>query len=698
MAISSATELKILVKTTGEQNLRRLSSELNKVGTNTAKADLKFDKVTSSLKRLQTANVKSINNTRALSNSWKELAASVEFGSAQFKEAVAESKKLDVQLAKMQGRTRGGRLGGLARTGGAIAAAGVFGGPEGAIGAGIGGIIGGPWGAATGGAIGAQVGMTRQRIGETASYAAALSRQRKALRLVIADTKEYQQAQEFLNQTSDSLAIPQDVITRQFTALTASVKGAGFETSQAEEVFKSIAAGIRGTGGSLEDMKSAMVATSQVFSKGKVSAEELRQQLGERLPGAFTLFAKSMDKTPAELDKALEQGKVTLEDFLKFSKTLYERYGENAKLLAQGPEAAGDRLATAMSKLQVAVGVMLTPIGAQFQETFTEIVRWITKATEKLNDFYLLGEKNLGKRLLQKEGELEKTEGTISWLDEQIPEAPTAWGLGGRQTKGQLRNARAAQVAIAEELKKEIELLKTKLNLLGDIDKTTGEIVNKPKDVQKAWVSTQQVLTSIANTLANGIGNAIQGLIKGTQTLGEAFSNILRQLGEIILMAGIKNALASTSWFSFLKNEKGNVFAQNGIVPFAQGGIVDKPTIFPFANGTGLMGEAGPEAIMPLTRGADGKLGVEAIDRYRPVGSTSSGGEGEVGEGGGGSGGSGGIDVRFNTEIINDVSYVTLSQFQEGVKEAAKRGAKEGEAGALNRLRNSPSTRRKVGV
>ena len=54
----------------------------------------------------------------------------------------------------------------------------------------------------------------------------------------------------------------------------------------AEKVFEAIAAGIRGTGGSLEDMKSAMRAVSQVFSKGKVSAEELRQQLGERLPGA----------------------------------------------------------------------------------------------------------------------------------------------------------------------------------------------------------------------------------------------------------------------------------------------------------------------------------------------------------------------------------------------------------------------------
>ena len=56
----------------------------------------------------------------------------------------------------------------------------------------------------------------------------------------------------------------------------------------------------------------------------------------------------------------------------------------------------------------------------------------------------------------------------------------------------------------------------------------------------------------------------------------------------------------------------GNVLAKNKIVPYAYGGVVDKPTLFPMANGMGLMGEAGAEAIMPLKRGKDGKLGVAA--------------------------------------------------------------------------------------
>lgn len=57
---------------------------------------------------------------------------------------------------------------------------------------------------------------------------------------------------------------------------------------------------------------------------------------------------------------------------------------------------------------------------------------------------------------------------------------------------------------------------------------------------------------------------------------------------------------------------RGNVFGPGGVHAFAAGGIVSTPTVFPFARGVGLMGEAGPEAIMPLKRGADGKLGVAA--------------------------------------------------------------------------------------
>lgn len=64
---------------------------------------------------------------------------------------------------------------------------------------------------------------------------------------------------------------------------------------------------------------------------------------------------------------------------------------------------------------------------------------------------------------------------------------------------------------------------------------------------------------------------------------------------------------------------KGGTFSQGRVTPFASGGIVSGPTHFPMRGGMGLMGEAGPEAIMPLKRGPDGKLGVQAGGGGAPV-------------------------------------------------------------------------------
>ena len=92
----------------------------------------------------------------------------------------------------------------------------------------------------------------------------------------------------------------------------------------------------------------------------------------------------------------------------------------------------------------------------------------------------------------------------------------------------------------------------------------------------------------------------------------KAITNIIPGLGKLI-DPDAKNAKGNVIVKGKVKGSaKGNVFAENKIVPYKMGGIVDKPVIFPMANGMGLMGEAGPEAIMPLKRGSDGKLGVVA--------------------------------------------------------------------------------------
>jgi tape measure domain-containing protein len=385
------TELKVRVTAVGKAQLDQLSKQLNKVAVTAKDADIDFKKLGAELKKAQqVTGTRTINNLKAYGNAWRDIANNVEAGTKEFKEATAEAAKLDKQLAKVQGRRQtGGRLRGAVGVAGAAAAAGIFGGPEGALGALAGGVIGGRVGAAVGGAIGAQVGALRQAAGATAEYAANITKLRIALLGVTTSQAEYQEGLQFIQQTTKDFAIPQEVVTRQFTKLQASVQGAGGNLEDTKTAFNGIVAAVRATGGSLADVDSALTATAQVFSKGKVSAEELRQQIGERLPGAFTLFAESMGKTPAELDKALEQGQVSLQDFQKFAEAIFERYGENAKTIASGPESAGDRLKVVLERLSESVGTLLEPIGAAFQNTFTFIVEFIKELLKALQDFFI---------------------------------------------------------------------------------------------------------------------------------------------------------------------------------------------------------------------------------------------------------------------------------------------------------------------
>jgi tape measure domain-containing protein len=241
----------------------------------------------------------------------------------------------------------------------------------------------------------------RQALGATAAYEAEIKKLEIALKGVTTNQIEYNDALKFIQTSTDNYAVTQDILTRQFTKLQASVQGSGGSLQDTKIVFDGIVSAVRATGGSLQDVDSALTATAQVFSKGKVSAEELRQQIGERLPGAFTLFAKSMGKTPQELDKALEGGKVSLQDFMVFAKELFDRYGENAKIIADSPAAAGDRLQIALSNLSKSIGVLLQPIGAAFQDTFTSIAEDITRATNALANFFgISGEALLRKNTL----------------------------------------------------------------------------------------------------------------------------------------------------------------------------------------------------------------------------------------------------------------------------------------------------------
>jgi tape measure domain-containing protein len=128
--------------------------------------------------------------------------------------------------------------------------------------------------------------------------------------------------------------------------------------------------------------------------------------------------------------------------------------------------------------------------------------------------------------------------------------------------------------------------------------------------------SAQEVFAEFLNTIANALMQTAAKMIAQYIAIGIArmFAGMGGGVGNFAPsgpLAAVGNVNTDVSSF-FSLNANGNAFGANGIIPFAKGGIVNSPTVFPFAKGIGLMGEAGPEAILPLKRGADGSLGVMA--------------------------------------------------------------------------------------
>ena len=263
------------------------------------------------------------------------------------------------------------RLATAGQTVGAVAAAGVFGGPEGALGATI-GAFGGPGGALVGGAIGAQVGMLRQSIGDTATYSSEITKLNIALKGVTKTSDEYAAAQNAISSITTSLNVPIKEATAGFTKLSASVIGAGGNVNDAEIVMRGFTQAIKATGGGAQEVAGAMTALTQIFSKGKVSAEEINQ-IAERLPGAFTAIAKATGKTGPELQDALKNGEVGLNDLMKTAQYLTNQYGASANKMAASTEESGARMTVALDKIKFEIGQAFQPIGSEFQESITKM-------------------------------------------------------------------------------------------------------------------------------------------------------------------------------------------------------------------------------------------------------------------------------------------------------------------------------------
>ena len=124
-------------------------------------------------------------------------------------------------------------------------------------------------------------------------------------------------------------------------------------------------------------------------------------------------------------------------------------------------------------------------------------------------------------------------------------------------------------------------------------------------------IAAEEQRQATFDMVSGHIETAFMAMVDGSKSVEDAFKGMLRN----ILIEVYKQAVAKPivgGIMSFLGFKDGGAFSGGNVIPFANGGVVSSATMFPMAgNQTGVMGEAGPEAIMPLKRGANGKLGVQ---------------------------------------------------------------------------------------
>ena len=123
----------------------------------------------------------------------------------------------------------------------------------------------------------------------------------------------------YARQVAIDLKLPLDALTKGYADLALAAKGTSMEGESARKVFVAFAQTARAHRRPGDSLKGVYVALTQIMSKGKVQAEELRQQLGDRLPGAMQLMAEGLGVTTGELDKMMERGQLTREALLSMA-------------------------------------------------------------------------------------------------------------------------------------------------------------------------------------------------------------------------------------------------------------------------------------------------------------------------------------------------------------------------------------------
>lgn len=212
----------------------------------------------------------------------------------------------------------------------------------------------------------------------------------RSLNVATGGTAQGADALAFVRAEADRLGLSLQTTSGEFGKLNAAAIGTTLQGEGVRNIFSAVSEASSVLGLSSDQTSGALTALGQIMSKGTVQAEELRGQLGERIPGAFQIMARGLGVTTQELGKMLERGEVLAEDALPaFAAELRRAFGTDATTRIETTAATFARLETAIFDLRSEIGRLSVERGGlgDIVDNLSQMIQVATNTIRVVDDF-----------------------------------------------------------------------------------------------------------------------------------------------------------------------------------------------------------------------------------------------------------------------------------------------------------------------
>jgi tape measure domain-containing protein len=411
-------------------------------------------------------------------------------------------------------------------------------------------------------------------------------------------SQDFGENMSFLNSLVDRLGLSLADIGQPFGRFIMAAKESGIEAETARSAFAKIAASMRNLGGSAADTTGVVRAFEQSLSKGKFMAEEIRLQLGDRLPVAMSAMKEATGMAGEELNKAFEQGLLSTDKyFLPFVEALYGMTGglDQTVIASEGLAASQGRLSTAFARASDKLGKAgLTQAVIDVNEVLTDLME-----SDKFETFL----EDLGTLAMS-------AAGGFKFLAENIDKVMTALGL--------LAAAKGLQALIG------IGRAIAAMNPYVRAATVGAGILTAGLSLKDAYSTQNDAVSSLSETQLNSERErltALNGSVTGQDAIFEKLSREIYDNADMYETLNLKPGTKVDARFlnsSMIANEGKTFSMQNGQLSMRNSNV-DNTRLNAVSNALTMIAEDRTMASAPGSVNIDEILGNTLADPVKPI-------------------------------------------------------------------------------